>query len=85
MAKCECGSDKFIKLEGYHLSLYPDDEPYEKGVEEELTQEDEKLLNDLELYINMNVCKKCKKVFFYINDDEYVKVNNMKDNGKCKS
>lgn len=66
---CECGSDKFITLSSYALwNLEPDAEPYEDGVEEELTPEDKKLVDSLELYVNINICRKCKKIFYSIEE-----------------
>ena len=74
MKKCECGSDKFITVSTIFIDeLVSDSEPYENGVEESLSAEDEEYLENQELEISINICSKCKKHHYWINGIEYIK------------
>lgn len=71
--KCECGSTECITTEGILLILEADSEPYTNGVEEELTKEDADYLDQLDVELNVSICKKCKKHFYFIDGEEYIK------------
>lgn len=74
MKKCECGSDKFITVSTIFIDeLVSDSEPYENGVEESLSAEDEEYLENQEFEISINICSKCKKHHYWINGIEYIK------------
>ena len=67
MKKCVCGSENFITLESQLIRSCPDSEPYENGVKEEITEEDDEYLDQMEDEINITVCRKCRAHFYYIN------------------
>lgn len=74
MKKCECGNEKFITVSTIYVDeLDADAEPYENGVEENLSLEDAEYLEDQQLEIHINICSKCKKHYYWINGDEYIK------------
>jgi len=62
-----CGhNNKVITVQcGYFDNLIPDSEPYNSGVEEEVTNQDRELLDSIELEIGINVCSDCGKVLLY--------------------
>lgn len=74
MKKCECENEKFITVSTIYIDeLDADAEPYKDGVEEELSSEDKEYLEYQQLEININICSKCKKHFYWINGLEYIK------------
>ncbi len=73
---CDCGSDKFITADSILLMLQPDSEPYENGVKEDLTDEDADYLDQSDVELNISICRKCKKHFYFFDGEEYIKKKN---------
>lgn len=73
MEKCKCGNTKFITVSSLFIDLRGDDEPYENGIEESLTEEDEEYLQNQEIEIAINICCKCRKHHYWIDGIEYIK------------
>ena len=64
----ECEHKKVITVNCY-CQLITDCEPYGNGVSEEATEEDENLVSSTEIEMSVNICRACKKVIVYLDDD----------------
>ena len=64
----ECKHNEVITVNCY-CQLEIDSEPYENGVSEKPTEKDEELVAYTEIQMGVNICRSCKKVIVYLDDD----------------
>lgn len=64
-----CGCKNLITLCSNKVHFYAYEEPYESGVAEQVSDDDEKIIDNICFHMTATVCKKCKKVYFWDKDD----------------
>jgi len=61
--ECECKNK--ITLQGNEYDFIEDEEPYENGKHEKVTEEESNTIQNITFYVSGSLCMKCKKVYFY--------------------
>jgi len=68
--RISCEHKNTITLGSHEISFEADEEPYKSGKYEDLTDDDEVLVESLSHYVTANYCKDCGKLFIYDAEDD---------------
>ena len=72
MKRCE--HKNTISLGCRPIEFHADEEPYQNGKREEISNEDQDTIDEIEFYVSGNYCKDCKKTFLYDGNDNLFSV-----------
>ena len=63
---CDCKNT--ITLGSGGCSFHPDEDPYQNGIIEDVTDEENSTIDDINFHMTATLCMKCKKVYFWSED-----------------